>query len=180
MAQNERICTIMRMNNTDRNTFVKTQITNSILSLLAEHEFEEISISQITDRAQVSRNSFYRNYSDKEDILLQYVRRLLVEWNEEFRRQNTDSNASLYGSLFQHMSDNRDFYLLLRKRSLFHLFLDVLLEQSGPKPEMDNTWAYITAFIAHGTYGWIEEWVNRGMQESGEAMTEMLTKYGMK
>ncbi len=170
----------MRMNNTDRNTYVKTQITNAMLNLLEEKEVECISASEITERAQVSRNSFYRNYKSKEDIILQYVRRLLVGWHEDYEKQNIDSNASLYGSLFKHLSDNREFYLLLRKRNLFHLFLDVLLEQSGPKPEMDNTWAYITAFIAHGTYGWIEEWVNRGMQESGETMTEMLTKYGMK
>jgi len=170
----------MRMNNTDRNTYVKTQITNAMLNLLEEKEFESISASEITERAQVSRNSFYRNYSDKEDILLQYVRRLLGDWRKGNDAAVSGSNAEMFGSLFQHLSDNREFYMLLRKRNLFHLFLDVLLEQSGPKPEMDNTWAYITAFLTYGTFGWIEEWVNRGMQESGETMTELLTKYGMK
>ncbi|MCD8007248.1 MAG: TetR/AcrR family transcriptional regulator [Oscillospiraceae bacterium] len=170
----------MRMNNTDRNTYVKVQILNATVSLLAERDFEEISVSEITERAQVSRNSFYRNYESKEDILLQHVRRLLGDWRKDNDAAVSGSNAEMFGSLFQHLSDNREFYMLLRKRNLFHLFLDVLLEQSGPKPEMDNTWAYITAFIVHGTYGWIEEWVNRGMQDSGEEITGFLTRYGMK
>ena len=40
-------------------------------------------------------------------------------------------------------------------------------------------WAYTKSFIAYGTYGWIEEWINRGMQESAGAMAEMLSSYGM-
>ncbi len=168
------------MNNEEKNTYVKRQITNALLTLLEQHEFSELSISQITDAAQVSRNSFYRNYSDKEDILVQYIRKLFTDWDTEYKKRNRDSNATLYGSLFQHLIDNKDFYLLLRKRNLFHLFLAVLLEQSGPKPEHDNTWAYITAFIAYGTYGWIEEWVARGMQESGGEMAAFLSAHGMK
>lgn len=177
MAQIRRKCTIM--NNQEKNSYVKTQITKAMLVLLEQYEFDKISISQITDTAQVSRNSFYRNYSDKEDILIKYIRKLITDWDTAYKNQGHDSNANLYGSLFQHLSDNKDFYLLLKKRNLFHLFLSVLLEQSGPKPEYDNTWAYITAFIAHGTYGWIEEWVARGMQESGDEMASLLASHGM-
>lgn len=178
MAQNREVCTIV--NNEEKNTYVKNQITEALLKLLEQCELEEISISQVTALAQVSRNSFYRNYESREDILLQYIRRLFLDWDAEYKKQSQGSNANLYGSLFQHLSDNKEFYLLLKKRNLFHLFLAVLLEQSGPRPEHDNTWAYITAFIAHGTYGWIEEWVARGMQESGEEMAALLASHGMK
>ncbi len=168
------------MNNEEKNTYVKTQITKAMLELLEQYEFEELSISQITARAQVSRNSFYRNYKSKEDILLHYVRRLFTDWREECEKRAPGSTAELYGDLFQHFIDNRDFYMLLKKRNQFHLFLTVLLEQTGPKPEHENMWAYTLAFIAYGTYGWIEEWVARGMQESGDVMASLLASNGMK
>ncbi len=168
------------MNNEEKNTYVKTQITKAMLELLEQYEFEELSISQITARAQVSRNSFYRNYKSKEDILLHYVRRLFTDWRKECEKRSPGSTAELYGDLFLHLIDNRDFYLLLKKRNQFHLFLTVLLEQTGPKPEHENMWAYTLAFIAYGTYGWIEEWVARGMQESGEVMAALLSSHGMK
>lgn len=177
MVQVREDCDIM--NNEEKNTYVKKQITDAMLNLLKNHEFEDIPVSLITSTANVSRNSFYRNYESKEDILLGHIKRLLLKWDEEYKKQDVGSNASLYGSLFGHLSDNRDFYLLLKKRGLFHFFLTVLLELSGPKPEHNNMWAYTTAFIAYGTFGWIEEWIGRGMQESAETMTALLSMYGM-
>lgn len=56
------------MNNQDKNTYVKQQITTTLLELLKEKELSDINIGEITKKAQVSRNSFYRNYADKEDI----------------------------------------------------------------------------------------------------------------
>lgn len=57
------------MNNQDKNTYVKQQITTTLLELLKEKELSDINIGEITKKAQVSRNSFYRNYADKEDII---------------------------------------------------------------------------------------------------------------
>ena len=54
------------------------------------------------------------------------------------------------------------------------------METYGPKAEYENMWAYTTAFISYGTYGWIMEWISRGMQESAETMADMLAKHGMK
>ena len=34
--------------------------------------------------------------------------------------------------------------------------------------------SYSIAYIAYGTYGWIEEWVERGMQESPETIATIL------
>jgi AcrR family transcriptional regulator len=42
---------------------------NALLQLLETENFQEITIQEITDRARVSRRTFYRNYSSKEEIL---------------------------------------------------------------------------------------------------------------
>ena len=68
----------------------------------------------------------------------------------------------------------------LQYHRLMHLFLEVFLERNGPKSEYENLWAYTSAFITYGTYGWIEEWINRGMQESAETMAELLSLHGIK
>ena len=52
MAQNREICTIM--NNQDKNTYVKQQITTTLLELLKEKELSDINIGEITKKAQVS------------------------------------------------------------------------------------------------------------------------------
>lgn len=168
------------MNNEQKNSYVKLQITKTMIALLKTHEFSDISISQITATANVSRNSFYRNYCDKEDILSQYLRTLYTDWEKSYHAQGKQSNNEMYASLFAHLKENSDFYLLLKKQGLFHLFLNVLLEQAGAKPEQDNLSAYLVSFITYGTYGWIEQWIERGMQESAESMSALLSSNGLK
>lgn len=168
------------MNNEEKNTFVKKQITEATIKLLMEFELSQISIGQITTKAQVSRNSFYRNYVDKEDILQKHIKNLISKWDADYGQINKESNAELYGSLFQHLKENSDFYLLLKKRNLFHLFLNTFIELYGSKTEYDNMAAYVTSFITYGTYGWIQEWIGRGMQESAETMSSLLSSHGMK
>lgn len=168
------------MNNEEKNTFAKEQITKATIKLLMEYELSQISISQITTKAQVSRNSFYRNYVDKEDILLKHINNLISKWDADYQLINNDSNAELFGSLFKHLKEHRDFYLLLKKRNLFYLFLNTFIKLYGSKTEYDNMTAYVTSFIAYGTYGWIEEWIGRGMQESAESMSALLSTHGMK
>ncbi len=165
------------MGNIEKNTFVREAITNTTILLLKEKDLEKISISEIVSSAQVSRNSFYRNYSDKEDILRQRVAFLLGKWNNE--HQNVTSISKIYGDLFEHLKQNSDFYLLLKQKNLFYLFQQEYLHFFGPKPESDNTWAYAISFIAHGTLGWIEEWIGRGMQESADSMAKLLAERGM-
>lgn len=168
------------MNNQEKNNYVINQITRAALELLKEKDLSMISIKEITDAAQVSRNSFYRNYIDKEDIINQYIKKLITDWHSEYEHLSTDSNANMYGSLFAHIKDNQEFYLLLKKRNLFHLFLGVFIQLFGANTEHNNMEAYVTSFIAYGTYGWIEEWIARDMQESAETMTALLSSHGMK
>ncbi len=168
------------MNNEEKNTYVKKQIVEAFIKLLKEKDFNKITILEITQTAMVSRNSFYRNYSDKEDILKKHVKYLLETWKHDYELENNDSNAQMYGSLFKHLYDYKDFYLLLKEKNLFHLFLNAFLEIFGSNQELDNISAYSISFITYGTYGWIEEWIARGMQESAETITELLLNSGMK
>ena len=62
MIQKMEECNIV--NNNEKNSYVKEQITKALLILLKEKELKDISVSEITTVAHVSRVSFYRNYND--------------------------------------------------------------------------------------------------------------------
>lgn len=167
------------MGNQDRNSYVCRAITDATVRLLEDYELDQISVSQIVAEAQVSRNSFYRNYASKEDILLDRTKELLVAWGSAWEEDGDGSNARMYASLFAHLKEHGDYYQLLERRGLFRLVLDAMLDRTGPTPELDDMWAYTTAFITYGTYGWIKEWMHRGMQESADQMAAMLVAHGM-
>lgn len=172
MVQREGKCNIM--NNVEKNSYVKKQITSALLLLLKEKELRDISVSEICSIAEVSRISFYRNYEDKEQIVKEYISLTLTDWNKDKTQSNKNTADDALGDIFAYILANEDFYLLLSNRGLLQYLKLVIMDLLGPKREYENIVAYTTAFIANGIYGWIEEWFSRGMQESGDEMTEML------
>ena len=162
------------MHNSEKNSYVKKQITNALLRLLKEKELKDISISEITTTAQVSRISFYRNYNDKDTIIKEYIHLTLNEWNKNHPKTSQHTEDDILGDIFAYITEYKDFYLLLRDRGIFYFLKDIIMDSLGPKAEYPNFNAYTAAFIANGIYGWIEEWFVRGMQESGEEMTRLL------
>ncbi|MFD1886316.1 TetR/AcrR family transcriptional regulator [Paenibacillus wenxiniae] len=159
---------------TVKNTYVKQQITDAMLNLLRTNELKAISISHLVAAAEVSRISFYRNYTEKEDVLREYINTLILGWHVEYENSDKKSEEEMLGSLFAHFSKHGDFYLLLSQRNLFHLLKEVLKTLYGPKPEYPNFGAYVAAYFSYGLFGWIEEWFARGMQESAEDITILL------
>lgn len=163
------------MNNQEKNTYVKKAISDAVIKILKEKSLNDISISEICNVAGVGRASFYRNYQNKEDILKQYNLKLIKEWGERFENDPKSSIHNVFGSLFQHYKDNTDFYMLLYKNDLTYIILNTIKEISGPKPDMNNKDAYGKAFISYGIYGWVVEWMSRGMKDSAEDINEMLS-----
>ena len=172
MIQPKEKCNIM--DNTEKNSYVKKQITNALLRLLKEKELKDISISEITATAEVSRISFYRNYDDKDTVIKDYIHLTLNEWNKNHPKTSQHTEDEILGDIFAYITEYKDFYLLLRDRGIFYFLKDIIMDALGPKEMYPNFVAYTQAFIANGIYGWIEEWFLRGMQESGEEMTRLL------
>ena len=55
------------------NEVVIESITQAMADLMMERRFEEISVTALVQRAGVSRNSFYRNFADKDDVIRRYI-----------------------------------------------------------------------------------------------------------
>ena len=54
------------------------------------------------------------------------------------------------------------------------MILETMLEQSDITPQMPNALAYLKSSIAYMIYGWIVEWIQRGMEESGTELARMI------
>lgn len=162
------------METREKNSYVKERLTEALRELLVEKELSEISVQELADRAEVHRVSFYRNYSAKEDILRDYIRSTYCAWEAEYALRELPPEQDRMLGLFDYILQYGDFYRLLDRRGLFFLFKDVMFETIGPKPEYSNHAAYFAAFIGNAIYGWLDEWLRRGMAESAEEMARLL------
>ena len=53
--------------------YVDKYIIDSLFALMKKKKYEDISITDITNKAGVGRVSFYRNFNTKEDIIRAWI-----------------------------------------------------------------------------------------------------------
>lgn len=163
----------MKMNNQDRNNFVKREITSTLIKMMSEVPFDKITISDLVTKAQVGRASFYRNFIDKQDVLQQESNRLMIEWGGKFRFDGTDKSSSTLISFLDFLKKHQIFYITLFSTGHDDIIQKAILQQFSISEDSPNIIAYLASSIGYMTYGWIYEWIKRGMQESGTELARM-------
>ena len=139
-------------------------LTEALLQLMEKKPFSEISVSELCMKAGVGRMSFYRNYSSVRDILSVYLTKCTDEWWQTYISKPQESfNGSFWKELLAVYKKNEKLILLIYKNDLSSILKEHVFSCCGPKPEMDDTSAYICGMIAGMIYGFIDEWIKRGM-----------------
>lgn len=168
--------TSMNAYNEKKNTYVRIQMLNALLDMLKEQDIQSIAISDLIEKANVSRVSFYRNYSSKEDILIQEENRLFSEWKYQYDLADKESPQNFTKELLNYYQDHSNFYQSLYAAGLENIIINTIIQSADIKDDDSNTLAYFKSSIAYMVYGWVHEWMKRGMQETGTVLAAMIDK----
>ena len=114
----------------------KRQIDRALLENLARCSFQKITVDMICASGMINRSTFYKYYTDKYDLLDNYLSRVL----DEFRSQAvvdfvlaspTDVGGSAYADRFrcfaQYLYQNRDTYFILWNASMERRVYDEMI-----------------------------------------------------
>ena len=63
--------------NSEIATLTKTYIKTAMLELLSKQSYDKISITELVERAGVSRTAFYRNYTSRDELIDDLVKDIL-------------------------------------------------------------------------------------------------------
>ncbi len=162
------------MNPQEKNTYVKQQITKALISLMKKKKITDISISEICDKAQVGRASFYRNYDSKEEVIERHTEHMIQSWADNIEM---DPNANIYNffaSLFDHFQTNSGFYKALYKQNMSPMILNAIRKKLNVNPDTNPAALYSSAFTAYGIFGWIDIWFSSGMKETPEELNRII------
>ena len=95
----------------------KKLLSNALISLILEGDYDAITIQHIADRADLSRATFYLHYADKEDLLSETLEEI---YNGIVPEMGALSPENFYWNgappslpAFQHVADNRDLYCVM-------------------------------------------------------------------
>lgn len=150
----------------------KTQaaIETALIDLLHEKPLENISISELAERADVNRKTFYNNYASVEDVLrgiehkisryLQSKIPAYITIENEIEIFNilleTAENMEPYKELLYRVTDNRGSVIIME--SLQNILLP-FIQQSFDKYRVDKALTgYISRYITNGLSILFFEW----------------------
>lgn len=175
----------------------KKAIRNALVGLIEEKSFEAITVTDLTERADVNRGTFYLHYEDKFDLLRKVEDEILNHIGKILTRDATvdffdnildDQPIKSLVELFTFISDNkklfkailgptgdRQFYNNLKSYIIDLMFNrnkenNHLLAQSDISPE------YFTAYVSSAHLGIIEHWLNKDLDLTPHELATLLTK----
>ena len=158
----------------------KQNVVNSLLTLLDEKPMDDITISELTQMAGISRMTFYRNYSCKEDILSEHFKDVLKQYKldmgDELGKGNYYDKKNII-HCFQYFFEQREFLESVMKRGFNYIFLSEV-----DKNVMKIWWkrgdgqkkAYCLHAFAGALYNLYISWAVNGYKETPEEMAELL------
>ncbi len=176
-------------------------LSKALMDLIIERGYESITIQDITDRANVSRTTFYLHFRDKDELLFASMTKIydgLVTGHEGFMPMGVTEadydQVQCDASDFEHVAEYADFYrVMLSKKGSVTFVLQVLsyltdmmkpgleAKLNGHTPQVPLD--LIASFLAGAEVGVMKWWIESDMQYSAEEMARMqffLSVFGLK
>lgn len=167
----------MRRKDTN-NEFLKECMADSLMKLMKNESFDKISITEITQVANVGRVTFYRNFNSKKDLLIYKFNLMFMEWFESKFKDIDEFNNKSYKYLlveFLNLIYNlKDDFLVIYKANAFTIFQDFLYDGLWIHITLDEKLKYRKAFFSYALYGVTLYWIESGFNKTPDEIVDII------
>ena len=168
----------------------KKEITDTLLQLMKTHKYNEITVKHIILESKISRKTFYRNFSSKDDVLNSHIDGIMHRYVRLFQGMPSWQLSNILDIIFNFCKENKDLLFLLRDNDLSYVLLKKLnifiplmhnqaVSPNNPifrllSPEQVD---YVIAFNIGAIWNVIMNWIEHNMEDSPEYIKLTLLKY---
>jgi AcrR family transcriptional regulator len=162
-------------------------LSEALVQLIQEKDYSSITVSDIIERANVGRSTFYAHYQDKDDLFLDQLDRVI-----EFLSQDTSEGEELpfFPSLglFRHVGDHFELYKalvwssgmdLLTKHLQKSLSQRVELELKNSELEYEVPVPILANFLTGSFLSLLKWWLENKRIYSPEQMDDIFRKLAL-
>lgn len=185
------------MRNDRRVLKTKQFIRTALVVLIEKKGFEAITVTDLTEEANINRSTFYLHYEDKFDLLRKLEEEILIEiahivsdvsqddlLNEFF----TDKPLKFLVDFFEYIAENARLFNAILGRSgdpqFYHSLKAFITDSIYSKNTQLNTLLsqshistdYFSSYIASAHIGVTQHWLENGLDQSPEELALLLTK----
>lgn len=188
----------------DRRTIrTKKMIRNALSELIEEKGFNNISITDLTKRADINRGTFYLHYIDKYDLLEQIENEIIQEFQKRAKAENFENISKIESinnieamskpipftiKIFECIKENSVIIKAImgpngdpkfhnKIKELIHTnVFEKNLIKSFNKENMLVPEEYFISYVISAHVGVIQQWLQSGMEKTPEEMALILFK----
>ena len=175
---------------TDRRTNrTRRQLGSALVDLVKEKRFDDITVQNVIDRADVGRSTFYSHFRDKEDLCQKDWERFLdgLAQHIDWQKMGTGSFVPVV-YLFRHLQEFQPFYKgLVRSQKVETVFKTgvgyltgkvevALAARLKGKPAPAIPIPILANYLASELFALLKWWLDHNMPDSPERMDEIFHK----
>jgi AcrR family transcriptional regulator len=161
----------------------KELFAEALVDLLRTKPYHKINITELAQKADLDRRTFYRNFNFKDDILAYRIKGIIEEFQESIHQQKHLDAYIIAKTYFAVCSHHVDFLTLLSEQGLMiHLLsaFDQVLPSLTEKyvrravDESEDDFAYVLSFYAGGFWHLSNKWLQEGIQKTPDQLAALV------
>lgn len=180
----------MKTNKVDRRVkYTQMLLKDCLVLLMKDNPISKVSVKSLCDAADINRSTFYAHYSDQYALLKQLENDVIVELEKYISIQafskETAQTVEAMNQILVYIAKNADLFKVLLSDngdSSFHRSIMLMAQQKtievlqNDKRIGARTSEYLQGFVITGALNIVRKWLEDGMVETTERMSEMTAK----
>ena len=155
-------------------------LADSIKELMKTIPLDKITVKEIVTNCGTTRQTFYRNFKDKYDLVIWYFDKIVQKTIKQMGVSLTLKEGLV--KKFTLMKQDKTFFISAFSSSDYNSLLyydykcmyQFYQEVASQKGELSSDILFLLEFYCHGSMDQTVEWVKQGMKRSPEEMATLL------
>lgn len=159
------------------NLLTKECIVTALLRLMQEKNYEEISITDITNLAGVSRMAYYRNYKSKDEILIKRLEDEEKKLIDSLNGEKADNLKEIISYIFTFFQENANVIKAVYEAGLSHRLSNMLSQRIYsyfPVAGTSPGGKYAVYYYVGAIFSVFRLWFKEGMKESVDDISNII------
>lgn len=163
-------------------TGTKLIFAKALIELIKSHPLEKISVTQITKQAKLTRQTFYRNFVDKYDLVNWYFEKLCLQSFKEMGVECTLKEALVKKftfiqsekAFFKEAFKMKDYNSVVEYdyRTIYNFYKNIILNKNNT---LDSNLDFLLQMYCHGSIQMTVNWVTRdNMKQDVNELADLL------
>ena len=182
----------MRNEKVDRRTkYTKMMTKQALLELIVNQPLSKITVTDICNRADINRGTFYKYYSDPYDLLQQIENELFLDIKNIFQKSlSIVTNYDFLVQILEYIAKNSSVCKVLFITHGDKDFISRILQLAHDKTIMEyratasdatiESLEMLYIFISNGIVGITQNWIQNDMKQDPKELAELIIRLNSK